>query len=81
LPIFGENIGVFLKNQCYDRIFEKTSISLSKKRQFFDKFFGENILKIITSVPVWRGDQPQAIFVRVTAEISMADGIEEMFAL
>jgi hypothetical protein len=33
------------------KIFAKTSSSLSKKRQFFAKFFGENILKIITSVP------------------------------
>jgi hypothetical protein len=32
-------------------IFAKTSNSLSKKRQFFAKCFGENILKIITSVP------------------------------
>jgi hypothetical protein len=52
LPIFGEkNWRFFLKNQCYDQIFEKTSNSLGKKRQFFAKFFGANILKIITSVP------------------------------
>jgi hypothetical protein len=48
-PIFGEKIGVFLKYQCYDQIILK--FVLSQKRQFFAKFFGENILKIITSVP------------------------------
>jgi hypothetical protein len=46
LPIFGGKIGVFLKNQCYDTIFTQYSLVLSKKRQFF----GENILKIKTSV-------------------------------
>jgi hypothetical protein len=51
LQISGEKIGVFHKNQCYDQIIAKTSISLSKKRQFFAKFFGENMLKIITPVP------------------------------
>jgi hypothetical protein len=29
-PIFGEKIGVILKNECYDQIFAKTSRSLSK---------------------------------------------------
>jgi hypothetical protein len=51
LPIFGEKNGVFLKNQCYDQIFAKGSSSLSKKANIFAKFFVENILKIITSVP------------------------------
>jgi hypothetical protein len=32
-------------------IFSKFSFVLSQKRQFFANFFGENILKIITSVP------------------------------
>jgi hypothetical protein len=42
--IFGEKIGVFLKNQCYDKILAKASRSLSKKRQyFFANLFGENI--------------------------------------
>jgi hypothetical protein len=35
----NENIGAFLKNQCYDQIFSKTSRSLSKKRQYFRQFF------------------------------------------
>jgi hypothetical protein len=43
-------IGVFLKNQCYDHIFAKTSSSLSKNGNIFAKFFSENIFKIITSV-------------------------------
>jgi hypothetical protein len=48
--IFGEKNDVFLKNQ-YLIIFSKFSFVLSQKRQFFPKIFGENILKIITSVP------------------------------
>jgi hypothetical protein len=39
----AKKIGVFLKNQYYDQIFAKTSCSLSKKRQYFRYFFGENI--------------------------------------
>jgi hypothetical protein len=50
-PIFSEKIGVFLKNQCYYQILTKTTRSLSKKRQYFRQFFGENIFKIITSAP------------------------------
>jgi hypothetical protein len=46
-PIFG----VFLKYKCYDQFFSQFSFGLSQKRQFFAKFFGENILKIISSVP------------------------------
>jgi hypothetical protein len=42
---------VFLKNQCYDQIFAKSSNSLSKKHQYFCKKIGEKFLKIITSVP------------------------------
>jgi hypothetical protein len=41
--VFGEKFGVFLINQCYDQIFSKSSSSLSKKRQYFHKKFGENI--------------------------------------
>jgi hypothetical protein len=51
LAIFGKNIGVFLKNQCYDQFFSKTSISLSKNANIFAKYFGKNIFKIITLVP------------------------------
>jgi hypothetical protein len=52
LPIFGKKIGIFLKNQCYEQKFAYFSFVLSQKRQFFFAiFFGENILKIITSVP------------------------------
>jgi hypothetical protein len=35
LPIFGENIGVFLKNQCYDQLFSKFGFLLRQNRQFF----------------------------------------------
>jgi hypothetical protein len=41
----------FLKNQCYDQNFAYFTFVLSQKRQFFAEFFGENIFKIITSVP------------------------------
>jgi hypothetical protein len=49
--IFGEQIAVFLKNQCYDQLLKYFSFVLGQKRQFFRRFFCENILKIITSVP------------------------------
>jgi hypothetical protein len=52
ITIFGEKIGVFLKNQCCDKIFAQFSFVSSQKRQFFADFFGENILKIRTPVPV-----------------------------
>jgi hypothetical protein len=45
LTIFGEKIGVFLKNQCYDQLFSKFSFVLCQKRHFFADFFGENISK------------------------------------
>jgi hypothetical protein len=45
-------IGVYLKNQCYHHIFAKTSIRLSQTTAiYFARCFGENNLKIITSVP------------------------------
>jgi hypothetical protein len=43
ITIFGEKIGVFLKNQCYDQIFTKSNRSLGKNANVFAKFFGENI--------------------------------------
>jgi hypothetical protein len=52
LAIFGEKIGVFLKNQCYDQFFfQKIRVVWAKNANIFAKFFGENIFKIITSVP------------------------------
>jgi hypothetical protein len=47
----AEKTGVFLKNQCYDQIFARTSTSFSKNASFLTNLFGENIFKIITSVP------------------------------
>jgi hypothetical protein len=44
LPIFGEKIGVFLKNQCYDPILHNLDLFLAKNANFFAKFFSENIL-------------------------------------
>jgi hypothetical protein len=45
LPIFGGKIGVFLKNQCYDQVFSKSSSSLRKKSPFFCKKFWRKYLK------------------------------------
>jgi hypothetical protein len=39
LPVFGEKIGVFLKNQSYDT-----------KTQIFANFFGKHILNFTSSV-------------------------------
>jgi hypothetical protein len=59
--IFGDfcqfstkKIGVFLKNQCYDHFFQKLAVVWAKTANIFAKFFGENIFKIITPVPVYR---------------------------
>jgi hypothetical protein len=41
LPIFGEKIGVFSKNQCCDQLFSK--FVLSQKRQFFSPNFSAKI--------------------------------------
>jgi hypothetical protein len=51
LPIFGKKIGVFLKHQCHDPILHNLALFWAKNANFFAKFFSENILKIITSVP------------------------------
>jgi hypothetical protein len=43
LPIFGEKIGVFLKNQCYDHNFwKKLAIVWAKNANIFAKFFAKN---------------------------------------
>jgi hypothetical protein len=43
-PIFGEKIGVFLENQCYDQFFfQNLALFWVKNAHFFAKFFGENI--------------------------------------
>jgi hypothetical protein len=44
-PIFGEKIGIFLKYQCYDELFSKSSFVLSQKRQFFRKNVWRKYLK------------------------------------
>jgi hypothetical protein len=49
--IFGDNYGVFLKNQYYDPIFASFNFVLSQKRQFFTIVW-RRYFKIITSVPV-----------------------------
>jgi hypothetical protein len=46
-----EKIAVFLENQCKRHFFAQTSSILNQNRHFFAEFLGENIFKIITSVP------------------------------
>jgi hypothetical protein len=46
-PIFGEKIGVFLMIN----FFQNLALFRVKNANFLAKFFGENILKIITSAP------------------------------
>jgi hypothetical protein len=46
----AKKLAFFTKTNVMITIFAKTSSSLSKKRQFFAKFFVENIFKIVTSV-------------------------------
>jgi hypothetical protein len=41
----AKKIGVFLKNQCYDQIFAKTSCSLSKKTPIFSLNVSAKIFK------------------------------------
>jgi hypothetical protein len=41
ITIFGEKMGVFLKNQCYDQNFAQFSFVLSQKRQFFRIFLAK----------------------------------------
>jgi hypothetical protein len=56
-----------LKNLCYGHIFAKTSGSLSPKRQYFADFSGENLLKIITSVP---GANPMIVGYNATGSLA-----------
>jgi hypothetical protein len=51
ITIVGEKTDVFLKNKCYPQIFQNLALFRVKNAIFFAEFFGENILKIITSVP------------------------------
>jgi hypothetical protein len=50
--IFGEKIGFFSKTKVMITIFAKLAVVWAKNANFFANFFGENTLKIITSVPV-----------------------------
>jgi hypothetical protein len=80
LPIFGRKKVVFLKHQCYDQLFSKFSFVLSQKRQFFAKFFGENILKIITLVPdefakKITANVAQTIFVKINAQFCSVENV------
>jgi hypothetical protein len=64
---FSAKNGVFLKYQYYDQLFSKFSFVLSQKHHFFADKFGENILKIIASVP----GHPECMY--VPTEVSMAE--------
>jgi hypothetical protein len=50
-PFWSKKLASFSKTNVMITIFAKTSFVLRQKRHFFANFFGENILKIITSVP------------------------------
>jgi hypothetical protein len=50
-PIFGETIGVFIKNRWMIKFLQKLAVVKEKNANFFAKCFGENIFKILTSVP------------------------------
>jgi hypothetical protein len=60
----AKKLAFFLgKYQCYDQPFSKFSFVLSQNAYFFAKFFGENIFKIITSVPetIMLGERSQRV--------------------
>jgi hypothetical protein len=66
LRIFGKKLAFFLNTHVMIKYFSKLSFVFSQKRQFFAKFFCENILKIITSVPggELQGQLPKGIALR-----------------
>jgi hypothetical protein len=49
--IFGKKLAFFSKTDQIIKFLHILDLFLSQKRQFFAKFFGENIFKIITLVP------------------------------
>jgi hypothetical protein len=51
--IFGEKLAFFSKINVMIKILHNLALFWVKNVNFFAKFFGENILKIITSVPDW----------------------------
>jgi hypothetical protein len=50
-PIFGEKLAFFFNTNVMINFFQNLALFRVKNANFFAKFFGENILKIITSVP------------------------------
>jgi hypothetical protein len=50
-PFSAKKLAFFSKTNVMITIFAKTSFVLRQNANIFAKFFGENILKIITSVP------------------------------
>jgi hypothetical protein len=51
LTIFGKKLAFFSKTNVMVIVLHNLALYLVKDANFFAKFFGENILKIITSVP------------------------------
>jgi hypothetical protein len=51
--IFGKKLAFFSKINVMIKILHNLALFWVKNVNFFAKFFGENILKIITSVPGW----------------------------
>jgi hypothetical protein len=54
ITIFDEKIGVFSKTNVMIQIWHNLAVFWVKNANFFATFFGENICKILTSVPGWR---------------------------
>jgi hypothetical protein len=50
---FRRKIGVFFKYHVMIKFVQNLALFCVKNANFFAKFFGENILKIITSIPVY----------------------------
>jgi hypothetical protein len=50
-PIFGKKLAFFLNTNIMIKLFQNFALFSVKNENFFAKFFGENIFKIITSVP------------------------------
>jgi hypothetical protein len=60
-------IGVFLKTNVMIQILQKLDSILNKQCKSFCQFYGENIFKIITSVPGYLKNGPQVMMLATTA--------------
>jgi hypothetical protein len=75
LPVLGEKIGVFLKNQCCDPLKKNSSCSFIKKTPiFFHPFLAKMIFKILTSVPGDRDGVREPVRIRRAGEAVEGEG-------